>query len=366
MNLHKNVIIINILLLSVFVIVLELIFGSWISNEPALYNFIRFRNLNIVHNNADLPGQQKQVVYKRDRYGFRGLDGDPKDVFILTVGGSTTDQRYINDGLTFQDRLQANFLRNARVVDVVNAGIDGQSTFGHLLNFPYWFQKIPGLQPKYVLFYVGINDFYNFSKREVYDKLYEKIGVQLLLYIKDRSAFYSTARIVRSMIWAPQVAHSFDSSPQLMNPDAYTTDRSYKTYLNEAVERSLANLETRIENLALLARQMGAVPIFVTQRSRLWHVKDGRLIGVVGWSPDEFSPALEGFVNMTGVDRYHLERLQAAAILNACGKVEGICIDLAGEIRLDPSIDFYDGFHTTPAGSARIGDYLYEKLKTLP
>ena len=45
-----------------------------------------------------------------------------------------------------------------------------------------------------------------------------------------------------------------------------------------------------------------------------------------------------------------------------CAEARAICIDLGGEIEFRPG-DFYDWAHTTPKGSARIADWLFEKLK---
>ena len=42
---------------------------------------------------------------------------------------------------------------NGKDVYVVNAGVDGQSTVGHIKNFDWWFPNIPDLKVKYFLFY---------------------------------------------------------------------------------------------------------------------------------------------------------------------------------------------------------------------
>lgn len=46
----------------------------------------------------------------------------------------------------------------------------------------------------------------------------------------------------------------------------------------------------------------------------------------------------------------------------ACREVMAVCIDLAAELFFEDG-DHYDEVHTTPKGSARIGRYLFEKLK---
>jgi len=68
---------------------------------------------------------------------------------------------------------------------------------------------------------------------------------------------------------------------------------------------------------------------------------------------------------LSGVDYYWLERMQASAIMEACHASSGICIDLAGAMKLDHVAHFYDAVHTTPAGSKRIAEFLYPKLRDL-
>ena len=94
---------------------------------------------------------------------FRGISGkyDSVDnIDIITIGGSTTDQRYIADSLTFQRVLQKEFLNSGRNISIANAGIDGQSTIGHINNFYWWFPYINNLRADYFLFFIGINDYH--------------------------------------------------------------------------------------------------------------------------------------------------------------------------------------------------------------
>lgn len=99
------------------------------------------------------------VRYVRDRYGLRDDCASPAAIDILTVGGSTTDQRYLAQQSTYQAVMERELTRAAgRKVCVSNAGVDGHSTYGHLVAFHDWFPLIPGLKPKFFVFYIGVND----------------------------------------------------------------------------------------------------------------------------------------------------------------------------------------------------------------
>ena len=83
------------------------------------------------------------IYYKRDGHGLRGVYDDPSKIDILAIGGSTTNERFIDEKHTWAAVLGQEFRRHGREVVVVNAGVDGHSTIGHLKNFEFWFSMIP-------------------------------------------------------------------------------------------------------------------------------------------------------------------------------------------------------------------------------
>ena len=108
----------------------------------------------------DLYEGKKYIIYKKDKYGFRGLRKNINEIDILVVGGSTTDERYLEIKDTWSEQLEKKI--NTRYpdlnLDVVNAGIDGQSTHGHIWNFENWFPRLKEFKPDFIIFYIGIND----------------------------------------------------------------------------------------------------------------------------------------------------------------------------------------------------------------
>src|SRR4029079_4737697 len=90
--------------------------------------------------------------------------------------------------------LAARFRSEGRPYNVVNAGIEGQSTVGHLLNFEHWFSAIPGMKARYVIAYIGLNDVH--TKNPVTDDhLRQGFWRSLRTNIRDRSALYRTYRL---------------------------------------------------------------------------------------------------------------------------------------------------------------------------
>jgi len=115
------------------------------------------------------------VYYRRDASGYRGFDRDSRPI-LLTIGGSTTDQKYVSDNETWQFVLEAEL---GNKINVVNAGVDGQSTFGHLVSVRDWHSsEFKGGKVHGILFYFGVND----------GRLLINGGIKLEEYYKSRDA----------------------------------------------------------------------------------------------------------------------------------------------------------------------------------
>ena len=106
------------------------------------------RNFEFQYDISNLyKSKVSSVSYVRDEFGLRDNCYEIEDIDILTIGGSTTDQRYLSDNDTWTNQLQKHFEKNNKNFKIANAGIDGQSTIGHIWNFVNWFPNIKNLKP---------------------------------------------------------------------------------------------------------------------------------------------------------------------------------------------------------------------------
>ena len=128
---------VNIAILLVGLVIVELMFGTWFSSTHALYQFTKPRNVNLDQPTV-LPTGRPRVRYIRDSFGFRGLDAKVSEIDIITVGGSTTDQRLLDEVETYQEEMKRQSLKAGKRLVIANAGIDGQTTIGHIHNFSSW------------------------------------------------------------------------------------------------------------------------------------------------------------------------------------------------------------------------------------
>ena len=296
-------------------------------------------------------GTSSIVTYKRDQYGLRGTYSSPESIDILTVGGSTTEQFYITEGQTWQDVLAKDFLVNGKNVSVVNAGIDGQSTYGHIKNFDWWFPFIPNLKAKYILFYVGLNDFYTDALNR-FDDLVDSSSFRAT--IKDNSALYLLYQTIKGTFEANALAkighRSINFAAVVWNITAPNVNN------HEALMHN--RLQSYADRLRLLGRKvkkLRATPICVTQASRNYKIVNGSVIGRT-----DFAYEYEG-VAINAVDYFHMMQLINKTTTKICTEIGGIPLDLANGIKWDDT-DFYDFVHNTPSGAAKIGHYLYDNL----
>ena len=110
-----KIFIINIFILILKIIFLEIIFGNWVFNNEwrsANYlNIIRDKQIEITIKDLEKENSNYKIIYTRDIYALRSSCKYENNIDILTIGGSTTDQRYISDENTFQEILQQKLLK---------------------------------------------------------------------------------------------------------------------------------------------------------------------------------------------------------------------------------------------------------------
>lgn len=119
-------------------------------------------NQKIVHKNNYSDKLEPVIYCSRNSLGLRGeeLPKDPSHwIKIITIGGSTTECSYNSDSLTWPAILEKQLRQKlAPNVWLNNAGLDGTSTYGHLILLQ---DHIVPLHPDYVIFLTGVNDMEN-------------------------------------------------------------------------------------------------------------------------------------------------------------------------------------------------------------
>jgi lysophospholipase L1-like esterase len=339
-----RIVAINLLVLLTLLAAAELWFGTWLSSDP-LDKLGLPRGTAVTVDASRLYPGGGEHVFRRDRWGFRG-EVDPARVTIVTIGGSTTNQLYLPEGQTWQAAMEGRLAELGRDgVVVANAGIDGQSTVGHLKALEDWLPHVPGLKPRLVVVYTGINDVH--ITGAWVDSLKQQ---SLIKIVRQRSAVVGLFDKVAGQIAARRARLTHE---RVDWAGAHWTEVANRPGWRS--DQSASHPDSYRQRLKLLAERihgMGAVPVFVTQARGDYRLVGGKVQGLA---------SAEG---SNGVDEHRLLDEMNRATLQVCQDDGLLCLDLAREVVFEPG-DFYDRLHNTPQGAAKIGRWLAERLAGL-
>jgi lysophospholipase L1-like esterase len=355
-----KIIIVNGIILSSLLLIVELFFGAWIFSTNNLNNLGILKDTELVYKHDLYKSPDGLIHYTRDKFGLRGAStfNQPSKIDILTVGGSTTDQRYTTDSLTWQECLEKKLKLHNKPYLVANAGVDGQSTYGHIKNFELWFPEVADLKPKYILFYVGINDFLRISDNNNYDNLSINDytwAQRMMILVRNNSAIYNLVRKLKGALDAKavKVSHDkidFDTVKYTKHPTTHPNSELVNVYEQQVVP----NFKKRIQTLINYSVQLKAKPIFITQPSIKYKFINDTLHGV-----SETSLLIDKYP-CNGVDYYQLLTLLNNGLKEVC-KDNYPVIELTSLTSWD-STHFYDFYHYTPAGTKKVGDEIFKEL----
>ena len=355
----------NLSIFLIFIKLLAVLFGKQLNNNPWYNNnHMMEGNTSLININNLYKSENSFIIYTRDKYGFRGKYNDVSKINILTLGGSTTDQRYVSDSLTFQSILARKFRNNNQNISVVNAGIDGQSTVGNLNNFSIWFPIIEGLKVEYFLFYVGINDFHILSSENPDFRNSDSFNIKNRHSLKHKSPtaidtfIFGLLNLLDAFYYSKKerLHHEFNFEKNTIN-DNLVEKGNIKDY-KVIMEEDLVEYENRLILLCEEVKKLNAKAIFVTQARNVYKFIDQKLYGVKDFG-------LYKEKKISGVDYYHMIRLMHEVCEDVSKKNNAVFLDLNRDLKFDYDLDFYDDMHTTPSGSEKIGEYIYSKIKNL-
>jgi len=321
---------------------IELTFGYWF-DEDSFGPYMREYRMR--KNNYDLTyeGKKYEFVYKRNYYGFRGDEIPLEKISAVLIGGSTTDERYKPDEFTITEIINKRIRSETKDIRLFNAGIEGQSTRGHMANLKFWFPKLKNFKPKYLIYYIGINDTHvSPGVADQYDGIVldPNKGQSIWDNIKTRSIFYDLARKTKHRFYNSEkvMLYDFDVGIKEYSKGPKIDFVSYKKFIKNNSEKKILQSQDyyfkdylkRVDKLYNETVKMGAIPIFINQ------------------------------LDSTGFQNKRLIALNIS-LIDHCKTKKYYCIDLAKE--LDGKKDYWwDGVHTTPKGSEAIANIIAPEL----
>lgn len=305
-------------------------------------------------------GLDPVVRHGKNSLGFRGPEPPAafdEAVTALAVGGSTTESFYQSEGRSWPE------LFGAAMADVLaptwtnNAGLDGHSTFGHLVLLEDY---IVPLKPDIVLFLVGWNDQRKDApgtpdRRNRRDWADGGTPRQWVYTIANRSEVAGLAlNLYRAYkTWRMGVRHDatfFDWDAEFEMVDVSDSER--RETLAEHAERYVPGYRERLGRIVEIALGSGIRPVLITQPTVYGRAVDPRtgtdLARITSWFGN-------GTLAWDVVESYN-------DVTRAVARNTGVpLVDLAREMPKD-STYFYDTIHFNNAGAAKVADILIRTL----
>ena len=330
----------------VCLLLVELFFGYWFSE----HNFGPYMREHRLKKNPIVltyKGIQYDYIYKRNYYGFRGEEIDPASIKAIMIGGSAVDERYKPSEFTITENLNQLLKKKGYDLTVVNAGIEGQTTYGHIYNFKHWFPKIKNFSPKYYIFYIGASDYGGLSvdkEKEINlgaDGHIKNPSKTEIFFdnFKSRSFFYDKLRILKQKYYLTDKIMSYDHD--YYNNEERKKEYKYVNYKKALEIHNINNLEKKYKKR--ISSYLNRVKVLND------HVVSNGGVSI--------------FINQVLSDGVKKEDLfiHNYALIDYCKKKKLYCIDFAK--KFNGQLDYwYDGVHTSALGSKAIAEVIIGDL----
>ena len=336
-----KIVLTNFLVFLVIIAIMEIFFGHWFA-EHSFGPYMREHRLKKNHVVLSYNDIQYDYYYKRNYHGFRGEEMDPSQIEAVMIGGSTTDERYKPIEFSIAENLNILLKKNDYNFKIINAGIEGQSTYGHIYNFKHWFPKLKNFSPKLYIFYIGLND-YSFEPDQGEHSNFGGDGhiknpeaIEVFFdTVKSNSFFYDKLRILKQKYYstAKTVKYYHDSEK--------LKDLEYINYIQALELHDVKKL--KLKHQIVISKYLNRVKIlnsYVTKKN---------------------STAI--FINQVPAHGNKDERLFILnhSLIEYCKNTNMHCIDLAA--KLNGKFNYWwDTSHTTGLGSKIIAETIIDNL----
>jgi len=370
---NLKVITFNIVFFFIFVSFIEIILGKWRSSSPAYDIPLTIVNKKIKYDASKIygPGENSLINYSRDNNGYRNFPDKIAKKHFLTIGGSTTDQRYVPDGFTFQDSLEKKLGTN---YGVINAGVDGQTSYGHLVSIRDWHSKI--LDKKKldkIIFYFGVNDvkFAMFGVKKSQKEKWKSRSFtakirssNLVEKISKKSFFYYWLRRIKYKFIANRSADGIQNIGHGTGNPEYIEEKNIKLFYKFNLDKIHEEYINLIKNLVIDTNRYfpNSELIFVQQPDNKCSFKDTKNVAARALILGKISYGKELIDYCKNLGIVYLAQDKAFKSIKdseVLSKIKVLKMYIDNPI---PNEGFYDGIHTNKIGSEYIANYLFEKL----
>jgi lysophospholipase L1-like esterase len=310
-------------------------------------------NQQAVYKNTWIKKLDSTIYYSRNSLGFRGpepTDSVNKLNSVICIGGSTTECRFISDSLTWPYQLSQQLKDSFPLLWINNGGVDGHSTFGHLLLLK---EYITRLKPKYVTFLIGANDVEN-DKPQQFDLMNEK----KINYVSAKSFFKSLLNKTELgstifQLYAIRGAYKKGLIHKDVDFAALKDTVLPQPYINTIIKKQdsyLKQYRQRIVEMINICKANNVQPILLTQPSMFGNYTDSATMINMG---NKIIPDTDPVVN--AMTEQKILELYNDVVRSFSNEVK--VIDLAVLMPKNSSY-YYDFLHYTNSGCSKIAAIL--------
>ena len=299
-----------------------------------------------------------KISYSRNALGFRGpmpTDSIPKLNSIITVGGSTTECRFLSDSTTWPFLLGEQLKDSIPNLWVNNAGIDGHSTFGHMLLMKEYLSK---LKPKYVVLLTGVNDVET-EKPERFDVANENI-----------LQYGSVKKFVKSLLQKTEIGSTFYQfyairlayKKGLIHKEVDFTSLRDTTYTPAYIQETIAKqknylfgYQERLQEIISICKASNIQPILLTQPSLYGSFTDSATGIKMDLKFHDSNPGKNNLLQEQVLEEYN-------NVVRSFS-TQATVIDLA-KLMPKNTVYYYDFIHFNKAGAAKVAEILGKEIES--
>jgi lysophospholipase L1-like esterase len=306
---------------------------------------------------TQMPGIDSKIVHSKNSIGFRGPN-PPADfanwLTLVAVGGSSTECFYLSDGHDWPALLSAHLQPSFHHLWINNAGLDGHSSFGHLLMVEDYLSQ---LKPKMILFLIGANDIGLDVPNTHDDKIVRENSLRRWMAMAARE-LQNRSRIIgliQIVMRTHQTGQTVMGTLDLHRVAHYKLPASAWDPIRQKHEtKYLPAYEARINALITLCRRLGIEPILITHPALYGNVIDD--VTQVDLGQIEVKPGLNGKLADQLLELYNDRTRQVAR------RQHVFLIDLSRTLPKS-SRYFCDIYHLTNAGSEAVARIVASQLQ---
>lgn len=315
-------------------------------------------NQQTVFDNQWINQLDAKISYSRNALGFRGpmpTDSISKLNSIITIGGSTTECRFLSDSTTWPFLLGEKLKNSVPNVWVNNAGIDGHSTFGHLLLMK---EYISQLKPKYALLLTGVNDVET-EKPERFDVAND-----------NRLQYGSAKQFVKSLLQKTEIGATFYQFYAIRS--AYKKGLIHKevdfkqlrdttytpAYVQETIAKQknyLSGYQARLQEIISICKANHIQPVLITQPSLYGSFTDSTTGIKMDLKFHESNPGKNNLLQEQVLEEYN-------NVVRSFSN-QATVIDLA-KLMPKNTVYYYDFIHFNKQGAAKVADILSKETES--